>query len=122
MNTKPETDEDFLNILQSLGESQKSPEFRLYYDKNGKPLYYTCEQLEGTYIVVNAQTYAEGRYDVRVIDGKIANTSEFVYTQKLIPSSTGYTCAKENVNIVASKEYVGETITWDVKNYEHKNS
>jgi hypothetical protein len=122
MDTIPESDEDFSNILQSLGALNKPPEFRLYYDKNGKPLYYGCEDSEETYIVVDAQTYAEGRYDIRVIDGKIVNTSEFVYTQKLIPSVTGYICAKENVNIVTPKGYTGETITWDVKNYEHKNS
>lgn len=117
-----ETDEDLLNLLYSLGAEQKPPEFRLYYDENGKVLHYTCEKLEGNYIVVDSQIYNEGRYDIRVIDGVIVNTSEFTYTQKLTPSTTGYKCAKENVNILVSKDYIGETITWDVKQYEHKNS
>ena len=116
------TDQDLLNLLYSMGASQKPPEFRLYYDENGKVLHYTCEDLEGNYIVIDSQVYNEGRYDVRVIDGKIVNTSEFTYTQKIVPSTTGYRCAKENVNIVVSEEYIGETLTWDVKQYEHKNS
>ena len=117
------TDDDLLNMLRSLASAQKPPEFRLYYDENGKVLYYTCEKLEGNYIIVDGQVYNEGRYDVRVIDGKIVNTSEFVYTQKLVPSiMSGYTCAKENVNIIVSDDYEDETITWDVKQYEHKNS
>jgi hypothetical protein len=117
-----ETDEDLLNLLYSLGASQKPPEFRLYYDENGKVIHYTCEDLAGNYIVVDSQIYNEGRYDVRVIDGKIVNTSEFIYTQKMIPSTIGSRCAKENVNILVSEHYAGETITWDVKQYEHKNS
>ena len=116
------TDEDLLNYLNSTMSTIVKPEFRLYYDDNGKVLYYTCEKLEGNYIVIDSQVYNEGRYDVRVINGVIVNTSEFIYTQKIVPSSSGYRCAKENVNIVVPEEYVGETITWDVKQYEHKNS
>ena len=122
MNTIEEIDDELFTELQSIVTTKKPLIFKLYYDENGKPLYYTCEDLEGPYIVIDAQIYAEGRYDIRVIDGKIINTSEFIYTQKLIPSSTGYNCAKENVNIVVSEEYTGDTITWDVKNYEHKNN
>jgi hypothetical protein len=49
------------------------PEFRLYYDERGCVLFYTCEKPEGNYIVIDSNTYAQGRPDVRVVDGKITS-------------------------------------------------
>jgi hypothetical protein len=36
------------------------PEFRLYYDEKGNVICYTCEKLEGNYVIIDAQTFAEG--------------------------------------------------------------
>jgi hypothetical protein len=56
------------------------PEFRLYYNETGKVICYTCEKLDGNYIVIDASIYAAGRPDVRVIDGKISPfTNEFEF-------------------------------------------
>lgn len=94
------------------------PEFRLYYDDKGKVLFYTCEKPEGNYIVIDADTYAQSRPDIRVVDGKIATSSYGSVVSKLIPDSTGITCASEDVSIIVDHTYVGETIKWKTQTYE----
>lgn len=78
----------------------KSLEFRLYYDTQGNPLCYACEDLPGDYIVIDQETYAQGRYDVKIIDGEITPLSEFVYYNKITPSNSGTACRKDNALIV----------------------
>ena len=41
-------------------------EYRLYYDDMGNISHYSCEKTEGNYLVIDVQTYAEGRHDIRV--------------------------------------------------------
>lgn len=106
-------------------------EFRLYYDDKGSVVCYTCEELDGNYIVVDPLTFAEARYDVRVIDGKISKIVEGSYVSKLIPSTTGIECAGEDISIIVELEpntvdnaeiikYEGKSIKWKLKNYELK--
>lgn len=76
------------------------PEFRLYYDEKGNVVCYTCEQLEGIYVVIDAQMFAEGRPDLRVVDGKVINPSHVSVTAKLIPDTQGVNCAKEDISII----------------------
>ena len=54
-------------------EPPPPPEYRLYYDDNGNVLFYSGEPIESEhkYIVIDAQTLAEARPDLKVIDGKI---------------------------------------------------
>ncbi len=42
-----------------IWESHKvaKPEFRLYYDDRGCAIAYTCEKLEGNYIIIDATTF-----------------------------------------------------------------
>jgi hypothetical protein len=91
-------------------------EFRLYYDDMGNILHYSCEKTEGNYIVIDAQTYAEGRYDVRVEDGEIVQAIATTTIHKLIQSDSGTRCAVEDVSIVVPEEYVGETNYWNITN------
>jgi len=82
----------------------EKPEFRLYYDDAGKVITYTCEKLIGKYIVIDAATFAEAKPDVRVIDGKITNTSKVSYISKLKPcDKEGTICASDDVSIVLEK-------------------
>jgi len=94
------------------------PEFRLYYDDKGKVLFYSCEKLEGTYIVIDATTYAIGRPDLRVIDGKISTAVPSLVVSKLMPNSEGVTCTEEDISIVVDKNYKGKTINWNLTTYE----
>jgi hypothetical protein len=98
------------------------PEFRLYYSDTGKVICYTCEKLDGNYIIIDASIYAAGRPDVRVIDGKISNLSECVVVTKLMPDAiTGQSCVTEDISIVVGAGYVGDTIKWKLNTYELRN-
>lgn len=94
------------------------PEFRLYYDDKGKVVCYTCEKLEGNYIVIDARTYAEGRPDLRIIDGKISTVQPSAVVYKLMPGDQGTECAVEDISIITDSEYKGKTQKWKLNIYE----
>ena len=90
------------------------PEFRLYYDADGKVLFYTMEKLEGNYVVITALQFAEARPDLRVIDGKVsltAHTSGVV--SRLTPDPKGkQRTAIEDISIAVDERYTGKYNTW----------
>ena len=94
------------------------PEFRLYYDDKGHVICYTCEKLEGNYIAIDAATYAIGRPDVRVIDGKISTVSPSAIVSKLIPADEGIECAAEDISLVVDESYDGKKQKWKLTVYE----
>lgn len=80
------------------------PELRLYYDDSGKVLCYSCEKLEGNYIVIDSQTYAECRHDIRVIDGEIVKNYEASYIARLQLSTridNSILCDKEDISVIS---------------------
>lgn len=94
------------------------PEFRLYYDEKGNVLFYTCDKPEGNYIVIDAITFAEGRPDVKVVDGKLLRIGSGSVISKLIPNDTGIKCAAEDISIVVDENYTDNTTTWKIKTNE----
>lgn len=88
------------------------PEFRLYYDTNGDVLFYTCENPEGNYIVIDVMTYHACRYDVKVIDGKLISKSISVYISKLVHNNEGTPCYKDDISIVHESK---DSINWQLK-------
>jgi hypothetical protein len=84
------------------------PEFRLYYDEQGKVLFYTCEKPEGNYVVVDAVTYAEGRPDIRIVDGKISTVAQGSVVCKLIPTENTtdeyVECSEDDVSIIITNK------------------
>ena len=96
----------------------EKPEFRLYYDDKGKALFYSCEKPEGNYIVIDATTYAIGKPDVRVIDGKISTVTPEAVVSKLMPSDEGVICTEEDISIVVDDNYTEKTIKWKLTTYE----
>lgn len=90
------------------------PEFRLYFDDKGKVLCYTCEKLEGDYIVIDSLTFAEARPDVRVVDGKLVRAGTTAVVAKLHPSDEGTLCETEDVSVIS--ETTGQH--WKLKIYE----
>jgi hypothetical protein len=95
-------------------------EFRLYYDDNGDCICYTCEDLEGNYLVIDSQTFAEGRHDVKVIDGKLVKPSSRINIVKLVVADEGVTCAEDDISIIVDKEYIGPVLKWKEKLYESR--
>lgn len=93
------------------------PEFRLYYDERGNVLFYTCEKPEGNYVVIDASTFAQGRPDVKIIDGKVAGQIAGSIVSKLVNDDEGTTCASEDLSIVVDSSY-NNIIKWKLKTYE----
>lgn len=93
-------------------------EFRLYYDNFGKILFYTCEKLEGNYLIIDKQTYAEMRYDLKVVNDKLIKYIPGVIISKLKPDNNeGTICAKENVSIIVNEAYA-DSQKWKMTSYE----
>ena len=95
----------------------EAPEFRLYYDDKGAVICYTGDKsLQGNYIVVDAMTFAEGRHDVRVIDGKISRAQPNAVVYKLMPSDDiGINCSSDDVSIITDQ---GPVTKWKLNIYE----
>ena len=85
-----------------IWESHKvdKPEFRLYYDDKGSVTGYTCEKLEGNYIVIDAITFAESRPDIKVVDGKIIKNNYGSVVSKLCKDTEGVLCEAEDISII----------------------
>jgi hypothetical protein len=95
------------------------PEFRLYYDEKGQVITYTCEKLEGDYVVIDAQTYAESRPDLRVVNGKIVRISNSAVVSKLVPDeSEGKVCASEDISIIVDGKDKVKKQKWKLVTYE----
>ena len=88
--------------------------YKLYYNKQtGKPLQYSTEDLDGDYIEITKQQYAESRYDSIVLNGKLTSIVEAVRWRKLVPGNEGVACAVDNVMIVDTNS----SAKWKVKTY-----
>jgi hypothetical protein len=96
----------------------EKPEFRLYYDDKGKVICYSCEKIEGNYIIIDAATYAAGRPDIRVIEGKISTAIPSLVVSKLMPNAEGITCTEEDISIVVDDKYKDKIIKWKLNTYE----
>lgn len=95
------------------------PELRLYYDDTGHVVCYTCEKLDGNYIVIDALTFAQGRPDIRVVDGRISTVSSNLVVSKLIPSDDGISCSVDDISIVITEpDYQGTVQKWKLHTYE----
>jgi len=117
MTTNVQYDEDGFIILFETPKIEP-PQFRLYYDNNGNLICYTCEKLEGNYIVIDSLTYAAARPDVKVVDGKIVNLTSSFVVAKLKPSQAeGTACLSEDISIIANKKSVDIT-KWKLDIYE----
>lgn len=96
-----------------------APELRLYYNDDGTVKFYTCEKPEGKYIVIDHNTYAQCRYDIRVIDGKISSINPKAIIAKLKPDITGIKCHKEDISLIVNESDVNYNY-WNLKIYELK--
>lgn len=98
------TEQDFINLLQEAAEkaNKQVDRFRrLYYNKEtGEPIAYTMEELDGDYITITSEEYAQGRYDIIVKDNKILKFESIEYARKLVLNEDGFACTPTNVLIV----------------------
>jgi len=95
------------------------PEYRLYYDENGKVISYCGDKsIPGdNYIIIDAHMFSEARPDLRVINGKISTVPLNAIVQKLIPNdSEGITCHPEDVSIMVKE--TEKHLKWKLNTYE----
>ena len=105
--------EEFWAILHAMPEPQ--PVFwRLYYDSEGRPITYTMEDLPGTYIDIDAETFARASFAVKVQAGRLVELKSVV--SRLEPSDAGTTCYPNNVAIVVPETEPHQR--WSMKTHE----
>lgn len=92
------TEEEFWAALSGLKPNTDQPVYRLYYDDQGYPLFYSMEVLPGNYIELDADTW-HGASVAQVIDGKIIRHPAPT-VPKLIPSTTGTACDPIDITVV----------------------
>ena len=92
-------------------------EFRVYYDDTGKVLYYTCDNLEGNYLVVDKDTFSECRMDMKVVDGKLIRVTPGIIIQKYKQKEDGILTASEDISILVNKDFKNKQ-SWSMTYYE----
>jgi hypothetical protein len=108
------TPEEFWSILNNTLEPQ-SIFFRLYYDDStGRPLFYSMEDVPGTYITIDRETYARSSMRVQVRNGKLVPVA-LPGPSKLVPGS-GTACHPKDVALVIPDTYAH--ISWSLKTHE----
>lgn len=108
------TPEEFWSILHNMPEA-KPVFYRLYYDADGVPLFYSMEDVPGTYIEIDQETFARGATNVRVRDGKLIEIT-WATTTKLVPGNSGSPCHPDNVAVIVAEDQ--PHIRWSKKTYE----
>ena len=113
------TEEEFFGIWNSqTQQTHPDPEYRLYHDENGFPLFFSTEDLLGNYIVVDQATFLGGSRSIRVIDGKL-KIYQTSFGKKLAPAPYGQACDSRNVCVIVDEN---QTHTkWALKHQEKDN-
>jgi hypothetical protein len=104
------------NFLQAWKEFQWPeplvPSYRLYYNDDGTPKYYSMEDMPDKYVEVDAEIFAIRPWNVKVVDGKLIRIDPPVIVQKLRPGQqTGTLCDPRDVCVVVHTN--NSHVTWN---------
>ena len=89
--------------------------YRLYHDADGFPLFYSMEDVPGTYIEITPEEYHCNNSNVRVRDGRLVAVT-WETTTKLVPGNSGSHCHPDNVAVIVAEDQ--PHIRWSKKTYE----
>ena len=104
--------------LQQLFQATPEPPplfYRLYYDDQGRPLFYSMEDCPGTYIEIDQETFARSASNVRVRDGQLVEIT-WATTTKLVPGNCGTPCHPDNIAVVVAEDQ--PHTCWSKQTYE----
>jgi hypothetical protein len=104
--------------LQQLFQATPEPPplfYRLYYDDQGRPLFYSMEDCPGTYIEIDQETFARSASNVRVREGQLVEIT-WATTTKLVPGNCGTPCHPDNVAVVVAENQ--PHTKWSKQTYE----
>jgi len=101
-----DVEEDFWAAFgdwQNSQESSSEPVRRLYYDEHGYPLFYSADDLPGTYLDVDVRTFMAASMQVRVQAGKLIKLDRYWHVNKLVPDpELGTCCDPIDVSVVVA--------------------
>jgi hypothetical protein len=106
-----------LEELQTIMNDMLTPQsvfYRLYHDSQGQPLFYSMEDLPGTYINVDQAVYAKNNLHVKVVDGRLIEIT-WQIVSKLVPGVVGTQCDPRDVAVVTDSN---TGIKWSKKFHE----
>ena len=107
------TEEELLEVMRNFKWLDPVPVFyRLYYDENGLPLFYSMEDLPGNYLEITKEQYHQASRKIRVKNNKIVELTGPL-PSKLVPSDEGISCHPEDVSIVVNNST--PHIKWKLK-------
>lgn len=76
--------------------------YRLYHDADGLPLFYSTEDLPGTWIEISHRDYEQRDEKVKVVQGKLKHLPTAT-VRRMRPSEFGITCHPQDITIVVSQ-------------------
>ena len=88
--------------------------YRVYFDDQGKVLFYSMEDLPGNYLDIDRETFERADGNLRLKNGKLFKPAQTV-SQKLVPSNQGTACHPNNVAIVDKQ---ANSKLWKLKYYD----
>lgn len=86
--------------------------YRLYHDEQGMPLFYSMEDVPGTYIEISQEQYAASDMWVKVHNGQLVKR-QWQVLDKIVPADTGTVCHRRDVALIAS-----HGTKWRCRTYE----
>lgn len=109
-------DQEFLDFWKSVQWPQEQTiHYRLYYDDQGQPLFYSHTDKPGKYIEVTPEQYALQDLEVRVVDG-VLKPRKKPRPLKLVPSDQGTPCDPGDVSVVVSADQLHQR--WKLRTNE----
>lgn len=92
--------DEFAKALAAMSwPKPREIEYRIYYDpESGQILNYTNDDLPGNYIIVDKETFAKHRFDVKVKQGRLVSLLPTI--GRLVPSDDGISCHPEDITLV----------------------
>jgi len=114
MSNEPVTEQEFWGILATMPKPQPIF-FRLYHDDRGHVLFYSMEDVPGTYIEIDAETFSRSPMHVRVRDGQLVEVT-WMTSEKLQPMETGTPCHPGDITVIVSADDLHTK--WSKKTHE----